>query len=135
MRNQHAKPWLITAGTDNYGQKSTGQWLARATATLDSPFGLSDFVSLNANSTLENPAHRYNRAYTLLYSLPYGAFTFSGFASFSSYENHQQLPHNVVKLHGQTQQYGLRSDYVFYRDHDQIDSLSGQLTYKRIDNY
>ncbi|WP_273876436.1 ShlB/FhaC/HecB family hemolysin secretion/activation protein, partial [Serratia marcescens] len=61
LRNQHAKPWLITAGTDNYGQKSTGQWLARATATLDSPFGLSDFVSLNANSTLENPAHRYNR--------------------------------------------------------------------------
>ena len=41
----------------------------------------------------------------------------------------------MVKLHGQTQQYGLRSDYVFYRDHDQIDSLSGQLTYKRIDNY
>ncbi|BEO06033.1 ShlB/FhaC/HecB family hemolysin secretion/activation protein [Serratia marcescens] len=135
LLNQHAKPWLITAGTDNYGQKSTGQWLARGTATLDSPFGLSDFVSLNASSTLENPAHRYNRAYTLLYSLPYGAFTFSGFASFSSYENHQQLPHNVVKLHGQTQQYGLRSDYVFYRDHDQIDSLSGQLTYKRIDNY
>lgn len=135
LRNQHAKPWLITADTNNYGQKSTGRWQARATAMLDSPFGLSDFISLNANSTLENPVHRYNRAYTLLYSLPYGAFTFSGFASFSSYENDQQLQRNVVKLHGQTQQYGLRSDYVFYRDHDQINSLSGQLTYKRIDNY
>ncbi|CAI1164636.1 Hemolysin transporter protein shlB precursor [Serratia entomophila] len=135
LRNDHAKPWQLIAGTDNYGQKNTGQWLARATATLDSPFGLSDFVSLNANSTVENPAHRYSRAYTLLYSLPYGAFTFSGFASFSAYENHQQLAFNNVKLHGQTQQYGLRGDYVFYRDRDQIDSLSGQLTYKRIDNY
>ncbi|CAI1987698.1 Hemolysin transporter protein shlB precursor [Serratia entomophila] len=135
LRNDHAKPWQLIAGTDNYGQKNTGQWLARATATLDSPLGLSDFVSLNANSTVENPAHRYSRAYTLLYSLPYGAFTFSGFASFSTYENHQQLAFNNVKLHGQTQQYGLRGDYVFYRDRDQIDSLSGQLTYKRIDNY
>ncbi|CAI1135753.1 ShlB/FhaC/HecB family hemolysin secretion/activation protein [Serratia entomophila] len=135
LRNDHAKPWQLIAGTDNYGQKNTGQWLARATATLDSPFGLSDFVSLNANSNVENPAHRYSRAYTLLYSLPYGAFTFSGFASFSAYENHQQLAFNNVKLHGQTQQYGLRGDYVFYRDRDQIDSLSGQLTYKRIDNY
>ncbi|MBD2809312.1 ShlB/FhaC/HecB family hemolysin secretion/activation protein [Xenorhabdus sp. Vera] len=134
LRNQHAKPWLITVGTDNYGQKSTGQWLVRATATLDSPFSLSDFVSLYTNSSLENPAHRSSRAYTLLYSLPYGAFTFSGFASVSFYENHQPLQHNVVKLHGQTQQYGLRSDYMFYRDHSQINSLNGQLTYKRIEN-
>ncbi|MDC6108980.1 ShlB/FhaC/HecB family hemolysin secretion/activation protein [Serratia rubidaea] len=134
LRNQHGKPWQITAGSDNYGQKSTGQWLGRATATLDSPFGLSDFVSLNASSTLENPAYRYSRAATLLYSLPYGAFTFSGFASLSSYQNHQPLQHNVVKLHGKTQQYGLRGDYMFYRDRDQIDSLNGQLTYKRISN-
>jgi hemolysin activation/secretion protein len=78
---------------------------------------------------------RYNRAYTLLYSLPYGAFTFSGFASYSQYLNHQQLVFNSYKLHGQTQQYGLRGDYVFYRDRDQINTLSGQLTHKRITNY
>ncbi|MGQ8708924.1 ShlB/FhaC/HecB family hemolysin secretion/activation protein [Serratia sp. TSA_198.1] len=135
LNNQHAKPWQLTATTDNYGQKNTGQWLARTTATLDSPFGLSDFVSLNATSTLTNPAQRYNRAYTLLYSLPYGAFTFSGFASYSEYVNHQQLTFNRYKLHGQTQQYGLRGDYVFYRDRDQINALNGQLTHKRIDNY
>ncbi|EBP9600711.1 ShlB/FhaC/HecB family hemolysin secretion/activation protein, partial [Salmonella enterica] len=109
-RNQHDRPWLITADIDNYGQKITGKWLARATATLDSPFGLSDFVSLNINSTLENPTHRYSRAYTLLYSLPYGALTFSGFASVSSYDAHQLLQSTVSKLNGRTQQYGLRSD-------------------------
>ncbi|EAQ9952383.1 ShlB/FhaC/HecB family hemolysin secretion/activation protein [Salmonella enterica] len=135
LRNHHDRPWLITADIDNYGQKITGQWLARATATLDSPFGLSDFISLNVNSTLENPAHRYSRAYTLLYSLPYGSFTFSGFASVSSYDAHKFLQRNVIRLNGRAQQYGLRSDYVFFRDRDQIDSLSGQLTYKRIDNY
>jgi hemolysin activation/secretion protein len=113
LHNQHTKPWLLSTTLDNYGQKNTGQWLARSTATLDSPFGLSDFASLNVAGTLDNPAQRYNRAYTLLYSLPYGAFTFSGFASYSQYLNHQQLVFNSYKLHGQTQQYGLRGDYVF----------------------
>ncbi|MDW5502624.1 ShlB/FhaC/HecB family hemolysin secretion/activation protein [Pseudomonas lundensis] len=135
LHNQHTKPWLLSATLDNYGQKNTGQWLARSTATLDSPFGLSDFVSLNVAGTLKDPAQRYNRAYTLLYSLPYGAFTFSGFASYSQYMNRQQLVFNSYKLHGQTQQYGLRGDYVFYRDRDQINALSGQLTHKRINNY
>lgn len=135
LHNQHTKPWLLSATLDNYGQKNTGQWLARSTATLDSPFGLSDFVSLNVAGTLKDPSQRYNRAYTLLYSLPYGAFTFSGFASYSQYMNRQQLVFNSYKLHGQTQQYGLRGDYVFYRDRDQINALSGQLTHKRINNY
>lgn len=135
LSNRRNKPWQITAGMDNYGQKSTGQWLTRATATMDSPLGLSDFISLNANSTLKSMSHRYNRAYSLLYSLPYGAFTFSGFASFSSYKNPQKLQYHEVTLHGQTQQYGLRGDYVFYRDQDQVDSLNGQLIYKSIDNY
>lgn len=135
LHNQHTKPWLLSTTLDNYGQKNTGQWLARSTATLDSPFGLSDFASLNVAGTLDNPAQRYNRAYTLLYSLPYGAFTFSGFASYSQYLNHQQLVFNSYKLHGQTQQYGLRGDYVFYRDRDQINTLNGQLTHKRITNY
>lgn len=135
IRNQHIKPWQLSTTLDNYGQKSTGQSQARVTATMDSPFGLSDFISLSSNYALGNPTYRFSRSNTMLYSLPYGAFTFSGFASFSSYEIHQQLQHNVVKLHGQAQQYGLRGDYVFYRDHRHISSLNGQLLYKRIDNY
>lgn len=135
MYNQHTKPWLISTTIDNYGQKSTGQSQARVTATMDSPFGLSDFISLSSNHSLENPVHRFSRAHTMLYSLPYGAFTFSGFASISSYGIHQQLQHNVVRLHGQAQQYGLRGDYVFHRDQGHISSLSAQLLHKRIDNY
>lgn len=135
VHNQHNKPWLINASIDNYGQKNTGKWQGHTTVTVDSPFGLSDFISLNINHTLLNQTQSSNNSYVLLYSLPYGAFTFSGFTSLSSYEIHQKLLYNTVKLHGETQQYGLRSDYVFYRDSNHINSFIGQLTHKRVDNY
>ncbi|CNE54087.1 hemolysin activator protein [Yersinia nurmii] len=135
LNNVHTKSWLLSGSMDNYGQKNTGKWLARTSASYDSPFGLSDFVSLNISGTLKDPQQRYSRAYTMLYSIPYGAWTFSGFASFSDYLNHQKLAINTVKLDGNTKQYGLRTDYVFHRDQDQIDSLSAQLTYKNVNNY
>ncbi|ANI30363.1 hemolysin activation protein [Yersinia entomophaga] len=135
LNNVHTKSWLLSGSMDNYGQKNTGKWLARTSASYDSPLGLSDFVSLNVSSTLKDPQQRYSRAYTMLYSIPYGAWTFSGFASFSDYLNHQKLAINTVKLDGNTKQYGLRTDYVFHRDQDQIDSLSAQLTYKNVNNY
>ncbi|MCK8585770.1 ShlB/FhaC/HecB family hemolysin secretion/activation protein [Yersinia ruckeri] len=135
LNSIHTKSWLLAANLDNYGQKSTGEWLAKTTASLDSPFGLSDFVSLNISSTLKDPQQHYSRAYTMLYSVPYGSWTFSSFASFSEYLNHQRLAINTVKLDGNTKQYGLRTDYVFYRDQDQINSLTAQLTYKNVNNY
>lgn len=44
LRNQHAKPWLITAGTDNYGQKAPAsgwraappRWTARSACRTSS---------------------------------------------------------------------------------------------------
>ncbi|ANI29071.1 hemolysin activation protein [Yersinia entomophaga] len=135
LNNTHKKPWLLTGTLDNYGQKNTGEWLVRTTASVDSPFGLSDFVSMNISSTIKDESRHHNRAYTLLYSLPYGAWTFSSFASYSEYLNYQRLPLNTVKLDGNTQQYGGRADYMFYRDQEQIDALNVQLTYKNVNNY
>ncbi|MRE37200.1 ShlB/FhaC/HecB family hemolysin secretion/activation protein, partial [Klebsiella pneumoniae] len=75
LSNQRKSPWHLNIASDNYGQKNSGRWLIRTNASLDSPLGLSDFVSLNANITTDNPNTRFNRAYTLLYSIPYGGFT------------------------------------------------------------
>uniref|UniRef100_UPI0036DAEB5E ShlB/FhaC/HecB family hemolysin secretion/activation protein n=1 Tax=Photorhabdus sp. RM322S TaxID=3342825 RepID=UPI0036DAEB5E len=135
LHNQHSKPWLLNIITDNYGQKSTGKWLTRTNASFDSPFGLSDFISVNASSTLDSPSHRYNRAATLLYSVPYGAATFSGFGSYSQYVSRPHLQMRTIKIYGDTQQIGMRSDFAFYRNQSQINTISGQLIYKNYNNY
>ena len=64
----------------------------------DSPLGLSDFVSLNASITTDNPNTRFNRAY-LLYSLPYGALTFSTFGRLFGYEFHQTFTKHVLYVY------------------------------------
>ncbi|CDG87983.1 ShlB/FhaC/HecB family hemolysin secretion/activation protein [Xenorhabdus bovienii] len=135
LSNQHSTPWKISATTDNYGQKSTGKWISRLNASIDSPLGLSDFISLSGISTVDNPDIQYNRAATLFYSLPYGAATFSGFTSYSRYTSHPKLQNNVHKLHGNSQQSGMRMDWVFHRNQSQISTLNTQLVYKNFNNY
>ncbi|WP_379971914.1 ShlB/FhaC/HecB family hemolysin secretion/activation protein [Edwardsiella ictaluri] len=65
LYNRRGRPWQVSGSLDNYGQQSTGEWVARGSATLDSPLGLSDFVSLSASTTLAAPSARYSRAYML----------------------------------------------------------------------
>ncbi|WP_077999757.1 ShlB/FhaC/HecB family hemolysin secretion/activation protein [Edwardsiella tarda] len=135
LYNQRSRPWQVNTSLDNAGQQGTGEWVAHGNATLDSPSGLSDFASLSLSSTLARPAERYSRSYMLFYSLPYGALTFSGFASFSHYLMYQPLLHTRIRLDGTSSQYGLRVDGVIQRSQRQINTLSAQLTAKRIRNY
>ncbi|MDX7990460.1 ShlB/FhaC/HecB family hemolysin secretion/activation protein [Xenorhabdus littoralis] len=135
LHNRHSSPWRITTTTDNYGQKSTGKWITRLNTSVDSPLGLSDFVSLNGSSTVDKPGTQYNRAYTLFYSLPYGPVTFSGFNSYSQYTGHPWLQNRSVKIHGNSQQTGVRTDWVFHRSQSQISTLNTQLVYKNYNNY
>ncbi|CAM3398523.1 XhlB, XhlA hemolysin secretion/activation protein (TpsB) [Xenorhabdus nematophila ATCC 19061] len=135
LYNQHTSPWRITTTTDNYGQKNTGKWINRLSASIDSPLGLSDFISLSGSSTIDKPNTQYNRAYTLLYSIPYGSLTFSGFNSYSQYTSHPHLNLNRVELHGNSQQTGIRTDWVFHRSQSQISTLNTQLIYKDYNNY
>ncbi|MBD2796910.1 ShlB/FhaC/HecB family hemolysin secretion/activation protein [Xenorhabdus sp. 18] len=135
LHNRHTSPWKITTTTDNYGQKSTGKWITRLSASVDSPLGLSDFVSLSGVSTVDKPATQYNRAYTLFYSLPYGAITFSGFNSYSQYIGHPHLQLTSIKLYGNSRQTGVRAEWVFHRNQSQISTLNTQLVYKNYNNH
>ncbi|MDA1380072.1 hypothetical protein PCI56_10040 [Plesiomonas shigelloides subsp. oncorhynchi] len=102
---------------------------------MDSPLGLSDSLNMSAATTLTDDTERYNRSYTLLYSVPYGYATFSAFASHSDYLNTQPLQIYSVQLSGHTDQAGLRADYVVARDQHSINTLSVQLTRKQSRNY
>lgn len=135
LSNIRSKPWHLTTSLDNFGNKSTGKWLSRNTFSFDNPFGLSDSMSINISSTIDNAKKNYSRAYSLFYSVPYGALTFSGFGSYSEYLYPVKLQFNHIELRGKTQQHGLRTDYIVYRDQNQINGVSAQLTYKQAENY
>ncbi|CRF15547.1 hemolysin activator protein [Yersinia enterocolitica] len=135
LSNIRTKPWHLTTSLDNYGNKSTGKWLSRNAFSFDNPLGLSDSLSLNISTTTDNPQKNHSKAYSLFYSVPYGALTFSGFGSYSEYLYPVKLQFNTIELKGKTQQHGLRTDYVFHREQDQINGLSAQLTYKQAENY
>ncbi|WP_145594824.1 ShlB/FhaC/HecB family hemolysin secretion/activation protein [Yersinia aleksiciae] len=135
LSNIRSQPWHLTTSLDNYGNEHTGKWLSRNTFSFDNPLGLSDSISLNITGTTDSPKKNHSRAYSLFYSVPYGALTFSGFGSYSEYLYPVKLQFNTIELQGNTQQHGLRTDYVFYRDQDQINGLSAQLTYKQAENY
>ncbi|MGL4416978.1 MAG: ShlB/FhaC/HecB family hemolysin secretion/activation protein, partial [Plesiomonas shigelloides] len=92
-------------------------------------------LNMSAATTLTDDTERYNRSYTLLYSVPYGYATFSAFASHSDYLNTQPLQIYSVQLSGHTDQAGLRADYVVARDQRSINTLSVQLTRKQSRNY
>ncbi|HEI6850006.1 TPA: ShlB/FhaC/HecB family hemolysin secretion/activation protein [Yersinia enterocolitica] len=135
LSNIRTKPWHLTTSLDNYGNKSTGKWLSRNAFSFDNPLGLSDSLSLNISTTTDNPQKNHSKAYSLFYSVPYGALTFSGFGSYSEYLYPVKLQFNTIELKGKTQQHGLRADYVFHREQDQINGLSAQLTYKQAETY
>ncbi len=102
---------------------------------LDSPFGLSDSINFNANRTLENAKNRYKNDFTVSYSVPYGALTFSALANYLEYRRYEKLKNGTVNFNGNSQQYNFRTDYMFHRTQKQINSLSMQVEHKQINNY
>ncbi|MCU7434867.1 ShlB/FhaC/HecB family hemolysin secretion/activation protein [Yersinia pestis] len=135
INNVNNKPWSLSTVIDNYGYKNSDEWQARVSLALDSPFGLSDSINFNANRTLENAKNRYKNDFTVSYSVPYGALTFSALANYLEYRRYEKLKNGTVNFNGNSQQYNFRTDYMFHRTQKQINSLSMQVEHKQINNY
>ncbi|WP_207967738.1 ShlB/FhaC/HecB family hemolysin secretion/activation protein [Yersinia pseudotuberculosis] len=135
INNVNNKPWSLSTVIDNYGYKNSDEWQARVSLALDSPFGLSDAINFNANRTLENAKSRYKNDFTVSYSVPYGALTFSALANYLEYRRYEKLKNGTVNFNGNSQQYNFRTDYMFHRTQKQINSLSMQVEHKQINNY
>ena len=72
-------------GLDNYASRAYDRWQARSSVSIGNPFGLSDTLYLSGTHTLKSH-HQFSRSALLYYSLPYGYWTFSGFASVSQFK-------------------------------------------------
>ncbi|MGL4605106.1 MAG: ShlB/FhaC/HecB family hemolysin secretion/activation protein [Iodobacter sp.] len=135
LHNPDSSPFHGGLSLSDSGQESTGLWIAGINASFDSPLGLSDFISLSAQSSLAPAGERYSRSSSLFYSLPYGYWTISAFASESSYLNTQQLQIYSVELSGESSQSGLRLDRIVARDQHATSTASLQISHKRSANY
>lgn len=135
LSTPNAPAWRGAAWLDNSGRPSTGRRNAGGSLSWDSPLGLSDFISVSAQRTTDDNATRHSRSESLFYSLPYGYWTLSAFASRADYLNPQPLQTTTVQLSGSTAQGGARLERVWSRSQDHISAASVQLTHKRVQNY
>ncbi|OHX15073.1 hypothetical protein BI347_15045 [Chromobacterium sphagni] len=137
LHNQPDSRLSGSVALDNTGRQSTGRMQAGASLGWDNVSGWTDFLNLSAQATTENPSVRHSRSESLFYSLPYGYWTFSAFASRSDYLSPFPLPQSggSAQLSGLTTQTGLRLDRVLSRDQGHVLTADVQLVQKRVRNY
>ncbi|EOI6455207.1 ShlB/FhaC/HecB family hemolysin secretion/activation protein [Yersinia enterocolitica] len=131
INNIDAKPWSLIASVNNYGYKNTDEWKANTSFFWDSPLGWSDLFNINISRTLENPKKRYKQEYSLFYSVPYGKFTFSAATSDMQYRRYEKPTTRIIKFDGGVQQYSFETNFMFYRNNQQVNTLSSILKHKK----
>ena len=133
LRSSAAEPhWGLGLAVDNLGSSATGRERNVISLSLDSPLQLTDSLSLSFSETL-NQGPRYSRSNSLFYSVPYGYWTLSAFASHIEYRAPLKLSTATLYGSGRTDQFSLRADRVLWRD--QSHQLSGhvQLSHKDVE--
>lgn len=129
-----AAHWSLDLGLDNTGNAGTGPERRTLGLTLDSPLQLNDALSLSASNTL-NHGPRLSSSTGLFYSVPYGYWTLSAFASHIEYRAPLKLTTTTLYGSGRTDQFGLRTDRVLWRNQGHQLSAHLQLAHKDVDAY
>ena len=129
-----ASRWGLGLGVDNLGSAGTGRDRNAINLSLDSPLKLNDSLNLSFSETL-NHGPRYSRSNSLFYSIPYGYWTYSLFASHNEYRSPFKLSRATFYNSGRTDQVSLRTDRVLWRDQGHQLSANLQLAYKDVDSY
>lgn len=133
-RGSGASRWSLGLGVDNLGSASTGRDRNTINLSLDSPLELNDLLNLNVSDTL-NHGPRYSRSSSLFYSIPYGYWTYSLFASHAEYRAPLKLSSVTFYNSGRTDQLSLRADRVLWRGQNHQLSANFQLAHKDVDSY
>ncbi|AZC27788.1 ShlB/FhaC/HecB family hemolysin secretion/activation protein [Pseudomonas sessilinigenes] len=129
-----AARWGLGLGLDNLGSAGTGRDRQSLNFNLDSPLQLNDALNLNYSDTL-NQGPRYSRSSSLFYSVPYGYWTYSLFASHAEYRSPLKLARTTLYNSGRTDMVSARADRVLWRGQGHQLSANLQLAYKDVDSY
>lgn len=131
VRNAPRKRWSVNAAADNTGSASTGRNLVSVALSLDNPLGINDFLNLSTriNSDADQQT-KLSRSLSVLYSIPYGYWTFSFTASEFDYASLVQGAVTTFRTSGKSTNQGLRIDRVLFRDRDSKVSVFSNLAVK-----
>lgn len=92
VKRERGKPWSLTYGWDDSGQKSTGKQQGSLGLTTDNVIGINDSFSINWTQDGERISDPRSRADTLSWVLPWGNWT--GLISYSE-SDYRQLVQGV----------------------------------------
>lgn len=136
VRNTPRKRWSVNLASDNTGSASTGRDLVSAALSLDNPLGFNDFLNLSGRlNTDADRDRRLAQSVSLLYSVPYGYWTFTFTASEFDYVSQVQGSVTIFNTSGKSANQGLRVDRVLFRDRDTKVSAFSNLTVKSARNF
>ncbi|WP_024645560.1 ShlB/FhaC/HecB family hemolysin secretion/activation protein [Pseudomonas syringae] len=129
------KPWRANLSRTNEGQRSTGEQQLNAGLEWDNPLGLADQISLRGGHDAISDRQKASRNASLVYSLPWGWWTFSYLYNTSEYRSVAQASNINFKQDGDSQNHQFKAERVVYRDALSKTSLNAGLSYLRTNNY
>lgn len=126
--------WTLGASINNAGKADIGRHQLQASASLDSPLQLNDFIHVSAQQTLAD-AGAMSRSAGLYYAIPYHAWTFNATASQSHYRLPLPQTQGGHDSHGSSTLLGVGLERSLWRDSQRIVSTSVRLDHKSTDAY
>lgn len=120
IANTSSLPFAASVAANNLGGPSTGEYQASYTASMDSPLGLSDFITYtHTQSLFEDDRNRDSVSDSFFYSLPIGYWTLQLSSNASSYHTPVVTSTRTLVASGNSENQRAELAWVAYRDRDQ----------------
>lgn len=141
INNVQSRTWRAVAGYDNYGQETTGIPQYTLGLEKDNFLGCNDQLMLYWTSSVppvheafENNWDGASKSISLLFSIPWGYWLFSGSYSYFDYNSQLYGMNQTYTNAGHTSALKLNLDRVIWRDSASKLSLGGYFHYRDVEN-
>lgn len=135
IENQPKKPWRVSAGLDNSGQRSTGEIQESYTAELDDALGLNETIALrHGRDRLHNSSERSSRNWSLNTSIPWGYWELTSALSYMQYRSVVSGQNQSFQTWGVQRNAKVGLNRVIHRDDVGKTTAGLSLAYKSLGN-
>ena len=135
LNNDKSKSWHISAGIDNGGQISTGEYQGHLSYGLDNMLGRADYLNLNLSHDLDPDSTILSRSVAGLYELPWEWWLFRLSGSAFEYRRNLITELQSFDTSGTSQNYQFSADRTVQRNQSGKSTLGFSLSYKDERNY
>ncbi|MDC0598436.1 ShlB/FhaC/HecB family hemolysin secretion/activation protein [Gammaproteobacteria bacterium] len=136
LQTQTRRPFLVRAGLNNSGQRSTGIQQQNLFASWDSPLGLNDYVYLSLQSdTKDTSDNKKSESISGYWDMPLGYWLFSLEASRFEYASIVAGNFSNFETSGLSVRQALSVERIMHRDADSKTRLGLSLNRKKNENF